>query len=152
MIEKFKSEARKRGICGMIDDWDNCKSKKQLVDLALSIRGIEYVAESCAEGWGLSADYIVHEFEPFNNHKYVRSKDGYTSALYCKPPEDEITIDTTASLIIGFNGTIRLERPISELYIVNSNVTILGEGARVYLYNSTVVNDKHIIIKERKEY
>lgn len=136
-LDQFKANAKERGICGLLADWDNCKSKKQLVDLALSAPAIDFVARAIAEGWGPSADCIAKEFEPFVNGKYVRRQDGYTSALYCNS-EGEISITTACALIVGHKGLIRVEIPICELYIANSDCEIVGGIANIYAYNSEV--------------
>lgn len=142
-LEQFKTEAKRHGICDMLNDWENAKSKKQLMDLALSIRGIEYIARSIFEGWGLDADYISKEFGQFCNGGYVRQGEGYSTILYCQYPND-IHINETAALIIDCHGLIRVDRSISELYIVNSNVTVNGR-AFVYSYNSDVKGSQSII-------
>lgn len=155
-LAQFKKNAKTHGICDMLHDWDNCKSKKQLMDVALSIRGIEYIARSTAEGWGLTPDYISLEFAPFNNGKYIRNMDGYTSALFCASESSMITITTTAVLVIGYDGEIVIPRNhICELYICQSNVVIHGDGRGLaYLYNSTINNPDTapVVIKEDKHY
>lgn len=152
-LDQFKSNAQSHGICEMLDDWNNCKSKKQLIDLCLSARGIEYVADAIAQGWGISPDVIERDFPMFINGRYTRSENGYTTQIYCRPPEDEIKITTTATLIIGFKGKVVVDRPC-ELYLCNSDVTIVGTAQpSVYLYNSTIINDNCFVnVIERKEY
>lgn len=150
-LADFKKEAKKRGICELLDDWDNANSKKQLMDIALSIRGIEYLSRAIAEKWGPAADYIFSEFEPFNNGKYIRNTDGYTSAMYCRTTDPEIGIETTVALIIGYNGTIRVNRPC-ELYIVDSDCEIIGNAdcrTYAYLFNSHVKSANVFIIDKK---
>lgn len=149
-LEDFRKNATKHGICEMSAEWDKCKSKKQLIDLALSIRGIEYLAKAISEGWGIDADTICREFAPFNYGKYVREKDGYTSALYCGEGENEIFATETAILAIGFVGDIRVPKNrICEIHLVNSKCYIIAEGkANVYTYgNSEVINANCLNIK-----
>lgn len=124
------------------------------MDVALNVRGMQYVAEAIAQGWGISPEVIAKDFQPFNNGKYTRDMDGYTSQMYCQSPEDEIKISTTTTLIICYDKTIIVDRPICELYLVNCNVTIRGKGiAKVHLYNSSVVNiDERIIVESQKDY
>lgn len=152
-MQNFIRNAKRLGLCAEYTGrWEECRSKKQLVDVALDANGLPYMAESIAKGWGISAEYIAREFAQFNNGQYVR-KDGYSSAMYVLPTDDEIHINTTAALIAGFNGSISVDRRMCELYIADSNVNIATNGAyvRVYLYNSTlsdspgveVVDDKH---------
>lgn len=131
-LEQFRKNASERGICEMSADWDKCKSKKQLIDLALSIRGIEYIAKAISEGWGIDADTICREFAPFNCGKYVRDKDGYTSALWCSFKEEspaEIYAEQTALLVIGFIGNIYIPKNrICEIHAVNSKFNAYGDG------------------------
>lgn len=131
-LEQFRKNAAEHGICEMSADWDKCKSKKQLIDLALSIRGIEYIAKAVSEGWGIDADTICREFAPFNYGKYVREKDGYTSALYCSSKEEspaEIYAEQTALLVINFIGNIYIPKNrICEIHAVNSKFNAYGDG------------------------
>lgn len=131
-LEQFRKNATEHGICEMSADWDKCKSKKQLIDLALSIRGIEYIAKAISEGWGIDADTICREFATFINGKYVRDKDGYTSALWCSFKEEspaEIYAEQTALLVIGFIGNIYIPKNrICEIHAVNSKFNAYGDG------------------------
>lgn len=153
-LEQFKENAKRQGICEMLNDWDSAKSKKQLMDIALSIRGIEYLTRSIAEGWGISPSVIEEEFAPFLNGGYKRYANGYSSSVYCGYRGDTIKIDTTVTLVIGYNGII-IPPVIGELHLCNSNVRLQGDGAVVaYLYNSNIVSsDKcEVRIKENKKY
>lgn len=135
----------------MAMEWDKARSKKQLMDVALSIRGIEYLANAISEGWGLDADYIADAFARFNDGRYIRDAEGYTSALYCKIPHP-IDIRTSTALLIGLNEANVSVNRICELHIVNSVVTISGTGnAVVYLYNSKIANadTARCVIKRR---
>lgn len=137
-LAEFRQRADEHGICEMAQQWDAAGSKRKLIDLALSARGMEYIAASTAEGWGLSADYIAATFAPFNNARYIRDADGYTSALYCQTAQ--IDIVTTAALIVYCNAVINVNR-FCELHIVNSKVKLTGNGkANIHLYNSEVTN------------
>lgn len=124
------------------------------MDLALSIRGIEYIAQAVAEGWGISSAKICAEFAPFNNGKYIRSKDGYTSAVYCSDGKEdcvaEINATTTALLVIDFIGTINIpENRICEIHLVNGKCYIKGKGrGNVYAYgNVEIYNENEAPIK-----
>lgn len=138
---EFKKNAVEHGICELLEDWNKAQSKKQLIDLALSIKGIQYLAPAIASGWGISPEVIAEEFEPFNNGRYARCQDGYTSSLYCMP-KDDVCVSTTAALIINHNGDIYVDTPICELYLVNSNVTIRSDVGKaiVSAFNSTISN------------
>ena len=148
-LEQFKENAKQHGICEMLDDWNNARSKKALMDVALSIRGIEYLARAISEGWGISPSVINDEFKPFLNGRYKRQMDGYSSSIYCRERGD-IVIDTTATLIIDFTGVIVVpSNMVCEIYLCNSGVEIVGEGkAKIYTYKSFVVTD----ISENKNF
>lgn len=142
-LADFFENAKDKDLCEQgAKLWKQCKSKKSIIDLALSGFGCDYAATAISEGWGISPEVIADEFSMFNNGKYTREKDGYTSQLYCLPQTDEITINSTLTLIIGFKGTIVIpEYRICELYICDSEVNIYGKGrAEVYLYNSVIKN------------
>ena len=153
-LEQFKSNAIERGICKMVDDWNNANSKKQLMDVCLSAKGMPYVADAIAAGWGVSPEIIVKDFHRFNDGRYVRDMDGYTSAMWCWPTDSIIHVDTTCALIINHKGTVVVDRPITELHIVNSDVIVKGQGvAKVHLYNSTVINpNERVVVESKKEY
>ena len=157
-LSEFRRQADKHGICEMSKDWDNCKSNKQRMDLALSARGISFVAKAIAEGWGISASEICKEFKPFLNGKYVRDKDGYTSAVYCSDGKEncvaEINATTTAILVIGFIGTIFIpQNRICEIHLVNSKCYIKGEGkGNVYVYGDTeIYNEDDAPVKIKRQ-
>ncbi len=157
-LEQFRKNATDYGICEMSAEWDNCKSKKQLIDLALSIRGIEYIAKAISEGWGIDAKTICREFASFNCGKYVRDKDGYTSAIYCSDGKEncvaEINATTTAILVIDFVGRIIIpENRICEIHLVNSKCYIRGEGrGYVYAYGDTeIYNEDDAPVKIKRQ-
>ena len=156
-LEQFRKNAAEHGICEMSADWDKCKSKKQLIDLALSIRGIEYIAKAVSEGWGIDVDTICREFAPFNYGKYVRDKDGYTSALWCSSKEEspaEIYAEQTALLVINFIGNIYIPKNrICEIHLINSKCYIRGEGkGYVYAYGDTeIYNESEAPVKIKRQ-
>ena len=148
-IEKSKST-----LCAeYTEKLNKAGSKKAMIDLALDANGLSWTAESVAKG-ELSSDTIAEDFKPFINGKYIRTADGYTSALYCKK-KDGIDITTTCALIVDCRGVIRVDRPVAELYLAKSDVTILaknGSKVYVYLYNSTVVNNEFVVIKDKNDF
>lgn len=147
-IEKSKSTLCKE----YTEKLDKAGSKVQFINLALDANGLPWVAESVAKG-ELPIEVIANDFKPFLNGKYTRIGDGFTSQIYCRPPEDKIEITTTATLIIDFDGVVKVDRPC-ELYIVNSKVMIVGNGnPQVYAYNSEVEHPNlPIKIVEDKKY
>lgn len=140
-LSEFRRQAEQHGICAMSQDWDKCGSNKQRMDLALTIKGIEYIAKAISEGWGISPSEIEREFKPFLNGRYIhKDAAGYTSAIYCG--EEYVAIKTTAALVVACFGEITIPKNhICELHIVKSIVSIKGEGhAKVYLYGSAINN------------
>lgn len=141
-LQDFFENAKERNLCERgAKIWEHCKSKKSLIDFALGSWGCDYVASAIKNGWGISPKEIKKEFSQFNNGLYTRERDGYTSKMYCLPDTDSITIDTTLTLIIGFNGTITANR-VCELYLVNCNADVVGDGTvMAHSYNSAVHGD-----------
>ena len=156
-MEIFRHNASRLGLCDTYaQKWDGCRSKRQLFDLATDINSLSYIAETTAKGYGLTSKFIHDEFSQFINGRYISSHDGYTSAIYCLCDNDEITVNTTAVLIIGFNGLINIpaNRPC-ELHLCQCKADIVGEGnGVVYLYDSEVVNASvaPVIIKKDTRY
>lgn len=143
-LQDFFNNARDRNLCKAgAKLWGQSKNKKSLIDIALSSWGCDYVATAIQEGWGISPETIAEEFSSFNNGRYTRVKDGYTSQLFCQTTAETITIETTLTLIIGFFGKIIIpdDRPC-ELYIVDSAPTIIGASrAVIHSYGSRVRTD-----------
>lgn len=156
-MKQFRRNANMLGLCGpYAQKWDSCGSKKQMIDLALDINSLAFIAESTAKRIGLTASFIKREFSQFINGKYINSNDGYTSSIYCQYENDEITVNTAAILVIDYKGliTIPANRPC-ELYLCCCDVEIVGDGnGIVYLYNSNVINSRlaPVVIKEDNKY
>jgi hypothetical protein len=138
-FEQFIAEAHKRGICQEYSDKvDEACSNKELFELALQAKSMEWFCHSVADGWGLNPDYIEARFKPFLNGRFVYHGSAYTSAMYLR--NDTVNVSTTASVLIDCQGEVHTDR-ICELYLVNSRVRIVGQGrAIVHLFNSTVIN------------
>lgn len=154
-FKEFIAKAKRLGLCQeYTEKVDKAASKKQFMDICLDANGMNWLSHAIARWHGLSAEYISREFHAFNEGRYVRNKDGYTSAMYCSPTTNpEIT--TTAAIVINHFGKVHINRPICELYIVNSSVEIDGDGQGVcYLYNSEIKNNATapVIIKEDNTY
>lgn len=79
----LKRNAILLGLCDQYRaKWNACKSKRELVDLALDGNGIEFMADSMAFGWGLGKDYLLREYGEWMNGFYRSREDGYTSEMY----------------------------------------------------------------------
>lgn len=157
VFEKFIADAKIRGLCKEYTNKVNhAASKKSFLDIALDANGVPWLADAICNGYGLSAEYIAKEFAALNCGRYIREKDGYTSAIFCLPQGHSLTIRASLTLVIGFDGTIVLpkDRPY-ELHICNSTVDVTGDGnGVVYLYDSIITNlaDAPVIVKEDKRY
>lgn len=147
-MQNFLRNAKRLGLCEeYTDKWTAAKSKKQLLDVALDANGLSFVANAVAKGY-LTAGYICSDFFPFINGKYIRHKEGYTSALYCSCGNDNdltaFEAKTTALLVINFVGTITIPKNrICEMHLVNCKCCIKSEGrGNVYLYGDTDIFNK----------
>lgn len=152
----FRRNADRLGLCDIFSQrWSACGSKLQLYQLACNVDSLSYMADMMCRGFGLSEEYLTREFGQFLNGRCVYDN-GYTSCIYCRPPEEEITIKTTAILIIGFKGRIVIpQNHICEIYLCRSEAGIYGQGKGVvYAFNSSIINPDSapVVIKENKTY
>ena len=116
-IEEWFALLNKKGL--LCENY-NCKimsahSKKQLMDIVLDANGSSYLPEMSSKGYGLPYELICSSFAPYINGRYVAEyrndkSHGYTSKLYCCYDEPEIVVDTTVCTILGYKGTIVVEK------------------------------------------
>ena len=131
MLREFREAAKSRNLCEKYSEmWDNCKSKKQLIDLATDSNGIPYVCESIVEGWGVTPEFISENFKTFINGRYVSQHNGYTSAMYVERFFVEpVVVKTTNLVVIACEGVIEVpENTVCNIFIVESDVVIRGTG------------------------
>lgn len=85
-VRKFRENAEKHGVCKeYAARWDGCMNKKQLIDLALTSQGMDYMCDAIAKGWGVSKEVLSENFARYINGKYIHDDDeGYTSEMYCE--------------------------------------------------------------------
>lgn len=129
-LNQFRQNAEKYGVCALSSDWDECKNNKQIVDLCLSAKGIDYVSNAIYNGWGITPSIIAKQFKPFINGNYVCNHGIYTSELYCRF-NGAISVRTTAIMIV--NSTIDIFIPdyvgIFKIYAIGiCNITLKGKG------------------------
>lgn len=81
----MKQYAVRRGLCGEYRGiWDSASSARDLVDMALRVDGIQFMAEGIANGWGMSPAYIRSNFGDYINGAYIcRHGRRYTSEIWC---------------------------------------------------------------------
>ena len=159
----YRKNASEHDLCSeFIKIWDSCKSKKQLMDMALGAKGVDFLCASIAEGWGISPESLAYDFEPFMNGRYVRDIDGYTSKMYCRFM-GKVIADTTIVTLI--DSEVKLEVPkssICEVYCAGDcSIDVKGDGEVVFIcygeessigINGSCSNMKRINKKERDKY
>lgn len=128
-LEDFIENAQVEGICDEYrDSVVGCGSKKQLMDMALSAKGCDYLCDAIAKGWGASPQEISNRFSRYINGAYVLDK-GYTSTMYCQY-DGSIVCETTLLVVIECN--IEVEVPqyhICEIYACGKcNIKVKGQG------------------------
>ena len=131
-VKHFRERAESHGVCSEYAKlWDDCQSKKQVVDLALRSGCTPYVCKSIAEDWGVSPTYIADKFRAFVNDRYISQQDGYDAKMYCCHNSDMVA-DTTNNVIIDCQGNIDVPQGnVCEIHIVDSSCYIDSEGKGV---------------------
>lgn len=154
-LNKFRQNATQNGICGEYSTlWDSCLSKKEMADLGLSAKGLDYLCNAIAKGWGISPELLSKTFKNYINGKY-RLEKGYTSALYCLYNED-IVCETTALGLVNCNVSVIVpEYHICKIYATaNTNITLSGKGEVIVIAygdpNSVIVNVKSVELKYKR--
>lgn len=131
-LEQFRKNADNNNLCDEYARiWDGCKSKRQLMDMALGAKGVDYICDTIAKGWGISPEELEARFAPFINGRYVSEQKGYSSKMYCRY-SGEITADTTLLCLIDTDASVYLpDNTIVEIYITGkSSVTLHGGNGR----------------------
>ena len=125
---RFKKNAIRLGLCDEYKGkWDSCKSLKDLIDVALDINGIEFLADSMSFGWGMTPERLASDFHDYINGRYQRTKrDGYTSEMYVNYTSP-ITLRSTLTLIVGCDVEVKLPAVFAgALYVAgNSHVRLM---------------------------
>lgn len=137
-MNDFVDRIKKLGVCkAFADKVENVGSKKQLMDVALSVAALPWICENICKG-NITPEEIAYSFSSFINGRYVRREDGYTSAIFCNPDTEEIVVNTTAVLIIGFYGRVVVPKNhVCEVHLCKSNVRFRGKGhIELYAYDA----------------
>lgn len=134
-LQQFRANADKEGICEKYALlWDKAGSKKQLMDIALSAQGADFLCDSIAKGWGISSDEIVSRFKKYLNGVYTyEDPSGYSSVLYCKH-YGAIDVEDTLVVLIDCDVTISVpDWAVCDIYATGTtNISVMG-GGRVRL-------------------
>lgn len=146
--EEFREEAIRKNLCGEYTYLLNKKnSNKQLYDILCHPKGLDYMFDAIAKGWGMSDDVLLDMLKPFINGKVTADYDKFSSKLYCSY-SGEILADTTLLGIINSDCIIDIpNNMICEIYLTGKcNVSLIGEGECVcvcYGNYEDIVIDKH---------
>lgn len=162
-LKQYRENARKNNLCAEYSEkWDACHSNKQIIDMAFGAKGVDYLCDTIAKGWGISPNVICEKYKSFINGRYVSQQDGYTSQMYCQFMGN-ITADTTLLCLIDCDVTVNVPNAsICEIYCTGKcNVTVYGEGRAAFIcygnpddivITGTCKNMKRINKKERDHY
>ena len=145
MLNELLTLKRNAVLLGLCDEykteWNEAKDKKDLVDMALDANGVEFMAKSVAEGWGLSKDYILGNFGDYVNEGYVRDKGGYTSKLYVDYGGD-IFQPATLNLLIECNTSVLIpEGSVCKIYVCGRTYVRINCVGKCYVYVYGGYND-----------
>lgn len=134
-LEQFRENAKKERICDRYAElWDSAKSKKSLMDLAMSVQGADFLCDGIVKGWGISTEEIMRRFGKYINGRYVyEGEGGYSSVMYCGY---EGSIDVESTLVVLIDSDVVLFVPdwhVCDVYASGEvSLSIVG-GGRVRL-------------------
>ena len=149
-LEQFRKNADKNSLCEeYVERWNKCNSNKQYVDMALSAKGIDFLFDSIAKGWGITVDQIFKRFHPYLNGRYVCDCGKYDSCLYVSYAGD-IPISTTILGLIDCNVTLYAESSvITEVYCFGKcDISVQGNGNFAFVCYG---NEEDIVIYGDKD-
>lgn len=143
-LTEYRDKAEHHELCSEYKKrWDTCRSKKEIMDMALSGGAAPYLCKSICDGWGLSPKSISRDFAPYINGRYLSMQNGYTSRMYCCYSGDAVA-DSTLMVIISSKMSIDIPAfHICEIYCVGDcSITFNAKGkAKVVCYGSNVKID-----------
>lgn len=129
-LDDFKANAEKEGICEEYRSlWDRCISKKDIMDMALGVKAVDYLCNAIAKGWGMSPSAIRERFDKYINGHYVKDNGKYTSQMFCKF-NGLLECNTTLLVLLECNISVIIpENHICEIYACGkSKIDISGQG------------------------
>lgn len=156
-LNEFRESARRENLCAEFSQkWDSCRNKKQLMDLILNIKGVDYVSDAYNRGYGMTSKDYQELFPQFINGKYTYD-DGYTSQFYCLY-DSKIHFDSDIMLIMDCDMEIScIDGKIHEIYASGvCNLHLTGKG-RIYIFaycnpsDITVTGDADYSIRIKQE-
>lgn len=143
----LKRNALMMGLCGQYKSkWDGCKTKRELVNMALDSNGIEFMADSIAFGWGLGKEYLQREFGEFMNGFYQCREKGYTSEMYIGA-HGVLSVKSTL-LLVGYCDDLEIEIPehsVCRIYVCGGSRVRIENKGNVEVYEYGADNIVHLI-------
>lgn len=136
----LKKKALNLGLCDEYKTkWDSASNKSDLITMALDAKGIDFMADSISNGWGVSTDFLKKKFPEYANGTVVKNPNGYTSSMFVES-KNGIDIKTTLVLLVSCNCDAKVPKEVmTNLYICgHSNVNVACDGyCQVYLYGDS---------------
>ena len=154
-LKQFRKNAAADGLCAEYSAiWDNCQSKVQIMEMCLGAKGLDYLCDAYAKGWGITSDAILSSFSRFINGKYIYDNGKYSSTIYCEY-KGIIEANTTAICLIDCDAEIILkENYICEVYATGKcKLKFVGIGSVVlvaYGKEEDVVSDNEPSVKIKR--
>lgn len=152
-LEEFKKNAIEHGISKrMLAAWNNCKTKRQLADLAMNVSSIGFLCNSIRKGWGISPDELERKFSDYINGKYSSLQKGYSTKMYCNYKGD-IIADSLIIVIINSEVDIEIQdgKSCSLYCVVECSVNLINSKSRAtFVFRYGEPNDIKVMWDKEK--
>lgn len=134
-LGQYRKNAKEHNLCAeYTQKWDACNSNKQYFDMATDAKGMDYLCDSIAKGWGISVDEICERFGAYINARYVTECNGYNSCLYARY-KGEIEAKTTLIGLLDCDVDLAVgEDAFCEVYCSGKcDIRLSGKGRAVFV-------------------
>lgn len=110
-LSQFRRNADEHEVCAeYAERWDNCSSKKELVDFATEVESARFLCNAISEGWGISPREIFDRFSPYINGHYISEKKaGYNGILFCRN-DGLIKASATTNVIVDCRAEVKIPK------------------------------------------
>lgn len=136
----LKKKALELGLCKEYQDkWNAAVNKNNLVEMALDAKGVDFMADSISNGWGLSPDFLKKKFPDYVNGQCIVNERGYTSSMFVDS-KTGIDVNTTLVLLVSCNCDVHIRKEVmTNLYLCGDcKVSVTCDGyCQVYLYGES---------------
>lgn len=151
----FKKECEKQGICeSMKALWDNARSDEDLICVASSVRGMDYISDAHAKGWFVDLDWMRERFNSYINGYYMFDNGLYTSSIYVSYTGN-IKLKSRAIMLLDCNCTIESDNMPHMIYVSGkSRVEIKnGHNCICYIYGESpiIIGDCETVTKLNRD-